>query len=188
MEDEEPNITPIMNLMVCLIPLLLSVGMRSELALLEYLPPAEATAAEGVGAPPDEGGAGKIEKLNLLINLAETGVQVSIYEKVVGEYFYEIPLLPDGSYDWSTVKDSLWAIKQREVGEPIGSETVTDEVSGEMKEIPKYRLVDGEEVSITATGGTQFQKIINAMDACRFYDVGNERMTMFPITMLKQFQ
>jgi len=86
------------------------------------------------------------------------------------------------------LKDSLWSIKQREVGEPIGTETVQDEVTGEMKEKPKYRVKDGEEVSITAVGITPFQTIIQLMDACRTYEVKGELRTLFPITLLKQFQ
>lgn len=39
-ESIEPNITPIMNLMVVLIPMLLSAARLTELSLLEYLPPA----------------------------------------------------------------------------------------------------------------------------------------------------
>jgi len=70
-EDLDLNITPIMNLMVVLIPLLLSAAKFTQLALLEYLPPAEAASSES--APPGEtkGGAGEEISLNLLVNLAE---------------------------------------------------------------------------------------------------------------------
>jgi len=189
-EELELDIRPIMNLMVVLIPLLLSAAQLTELSLLEYLPPAEAAAAEDAGAPSEEPGkSGKVEKLNLLLNLAETGIQISMYQTVEeGPYFYEIPLLLEGSYDWKTMQDSLWSIKMNQVGEPIGSESVMDERTGEMKEIPKFKFKDGEEVSITAQGTTPFQTIINAMDGCKSYKVGNKIKPMFPITLLKQFQ
>ncbi len=185
-ESIEPNITPIMNLMVVLIPMLLSAARLTELSLLEYLPPAE-TSTSGGGAttdPPEE----SIEKLNLLLNIQPESIQVSIYQSVdLGPNFFEIPS-NGGTHDWEALKDSLIAIKQREVGEPIGTSTVMDERSGEMKTIPKYRFSDGEEVSIAADGGIPFQTIIRAMDACKFYVDGKAMKPLFPVTLLKQFQ
>lgn len=188
-QDTEINITPIMNLMVVLIPLLLSASKFTELALLEYLPPAEAVAAETAGAPPSEGEGDKIEKINLLLNLVESGIQVSIFESVEeGPNFYEIPRLSSGNYNWSTLKDSLWSIKQTHVGEPIGTEDVTNELTGEITQISKYRVIDGEEASITAVSSTTFQTIIKVMDTCRYKTVGNVQKPLFPFTILKQFQ
>ena len=110
--DTEINITPIMNLMVVLIPLLLSASKFTELALLEYLPPAEGAPVEA-GAAPSEGDGKKTENINLLLNLVETGIQVSIFQSVEeGPNFYEIPILLSGEYNWMTLKDSLWSIKQ----------------------------------------------------------------------------
>lgn len=188
-ESIEPNITPIMNLMVVLIPMLLSAAQLTELSLLEYLPPAEATVSEDSGAPSEDTGDGQIDKLNLLLNLVESGIQVSVYQSVdVGPHFYEIPLLPNGTYNWNALKDSLTSIKLGEVGDPIGSEMVQDERTGEMKEIPKFRVKDGEEVSITASGSTPFQTIVKTMDTCKYYVQGQEQKPLFPITLLKQFQ
>ncbi len=188
-DDTELNITPIMNLMVVLIPLLLSASKFTELALLEYLPPAEAAPAESAGAPPSESGGDKIDKISLLLNLVDTGVQVSIFESVEeGPNFYEIPRIANGAYDWDTLKDSLWSIKQTHVGEPIGTEDVTNELTGEVTQISKYRVIDGEEASITAVATTTFQTVIKVMDACRYKTVENEQKTLFPLTVLKQFQ
>lgn len=188
-QDTEINITPIMNLMVVLIPLLLSASKFTELALLEYLPPAEAATAESADAPPSESGSNKIDKISLLLNLIETGIQVSIFQSVEeGPNFYEIARLGSGDYDWVTLKDSLWSIKQTHVGEPIGTENVTDETTGEIRQISKYRVIDGEEASITAVATTTFQTVIMVMDACRYKTVGNEQKALFPYTLLKQFQ
>lgn len=188
--DLELNITPIMNLMVVLIPLLLSAAQLTELSLLEYLPPAEAAASEDSGAPPAESGkGGKTDKMNLLVNLVETGIQVSLFQTVEeGQYFYEIPLSPDETYNWAAFKDSLWSIKQNVVGDPTGVETVNDEITGETKEVPKFKFQDAREVSITAMGQTPFQIIVNTMDACRSYKSDGSESEMFPVAMLKQFQ
>ncbi len=189
-EDIELNITPIMNLMVVLIPLLLSAAQLTELSLLEYLPPAESATAEDAGAPAEEPkGGGKTDKLSLLVNIAEEGIQVSMFQTVEeGKFFYEIPKKVDGSYNWETLNDSLWSIKQNIVGEPIGTEKVQDEITGEMKEVPKYKFKDGEEVSITAMGVTPFQIIVEAMDKCKYRVENKEIKPMFPVAMLKQFQ
>ena len=95
----ELNLTPIMNLMVVLIPLLLSVAEFTKLALLEYMPPAEAAEdAGGGGEDQDENSADEEKEtyLRLLVNLADNRViQVSMFGKLqVGEHFYEIPIYP----------------------------------------------------------------------------------------------
>lgn len=188
-ENLDLDITPIMNLMVVLIPLLLSTAKFTQIALLEYLPPAEAAPTENAAPSEGDGGGEEQASLNLLVNLSETGSQISLYQTVEdGPNFYEIPKLANGDYNWVALKDSLWSIKQREVGEPIGTEIVQDERTGEMTEKPKYRVKDGEEVSITAVGATPFQTIVRLMDHCRYYEVDGSKRTLFPITLLKQFQ
>jgi len=188
-ESTELNLLPVMNLIIVLIPLLLSVAKLTEMALLEYLPPAEA--AEGAGAAPEEGGGsgGEQTNLSLLVNLAETGLQVSMFNKVdPGPYFFEIPLKPDGSYDFETFNARLWDIKQREVGAPIGVDSLVNEKTGRYDVFPVYKYKDGREISITAVGKTPFQVVVNAMDVCRYRSIDGEKQELFPVTLLKQFQ
>ncbi len=47
------NLTPIMNLMVVLIPMLIQVAVFTKLALLQYLPPAEAEQSSSSGGGPE---------------------------------------------------------------------------------------------------------------------------------------
>ncbi len=188
----ELNLTPVMNLMVCLIPLLLSVSKLTDLALLEYKPPAEASEeAGGAGdddedKPPDEE---KEIRLNLLVNLIDNDViQISMFGKLdPGEHFYEIPA-SNGGYNFKALNDSLYNIKQREVGKPIGQDSLFNEDTQEWDAQPKYKVKDGLEVSITALGTTPFQTIIALMDTCRWKHVDEKRELLFPATMLKQFQ
>lgn len=176
-----------MNLMVVLIPLLLSAAKFTELALLEYLPPAESADVEP--APEPSGGGSGEKTLNLVLNLIETGVQVSMYQKNdPGPFFFEIPRGGDGDYDWIALKDSLWSIKQREVGDPIGIDSLENERTQRWEKFPIYKVKDGREISITALGATKFQTITRVMDACRYIDVTGNRRELFPVTMLKQFQ
>jgi len=198
-DNVDLNMTPVMNLMVCLIPLLLYGAKFTEFALLQYLPPAEA-AESGAGAeetPNEPDQKLPTEKLNLLVNLIDTGIQISAFQTVEpGPYFYEIPLKPDGSYDWKTLNDSLTSMKTNIVGPAIGKKTVFNEADSTYREVDAYKYADGAEVSITALGTTRFQTVINLMDACQSYKVeeyiaGERRQVpkeLFPVTILKQFQ
>ncbi len=192
-EVPELNLTPIMNLMVCLIPLLLSVAQLSELALLEYMPPAESTPEEGGGGDenkddtPDED---KVKNLSLLVNIADSSmIQISMYGKVkAGEHFYEIFPAADGDYNLKVLEDSLWSIKQREVGKSTGQDSVQHPRTLKWDSYPTYKVKDGRELSITAMGDTEFQTIVNVMDLCRYHEVDGVKKELFPITLLKQFQ
>ena len=189
----ELNLTPIMNLMVVLIPLLLSVAEFTKLALLEYMPPAEA--AE------DSGGSGEDENMNssdeekdvylrLLVNLTKNDtIQVSMYGKLQeGEHFYEIPATPEGVYNLPALRDSLYSIKLREVGPPTGKDSVFNEDTQQYEIFNTFKVKDGREVSITAEGRVPFQTIVNLMDVCRYKEVEGEKKELFPLTLLKQFQ
>ncbi|MFC2150293.1 biopolymer transporter ExbD [Calditrichota bacterium] len=191
--DPELNLTPIMNLMVCLIPLLLSVAQLTELALLEYMPPAESAPDEGGGGSDDENNTpdeDQPKNLSLLVNFTDSSkLQVSMYGKVKeGEHFYEILPVQPGQYNLAALEDSLWSIKQREVGESTGLDSIQDLRTGAWETFPKFRVKDGREVSITAKGEVPFQTVVNVMDLCRYREVDGRKEELFPITLLKQFQ
>lgn len=188
----ELNLTPIMNLMVVLIPLLLSVAKLTELALLEYKPPAEAADSGGGGGNGDDDenkDEEKIVNLDLLINLHENStIQISMYKKLdLGEHFYEIQAAPDGGYDFKALNDSLASIKKREVGLPTGIDSVQNEETMQWEKFSTFKVEDGRQVSITALKETPFQTIVHVMDVCRF-KLGDKSVELFPMTMLKQFQ
>jgi len=188
-QSTDLNLLPVMNLIICLIPLLLSVAKLSSMAMLEYLPPAEATESAAGESPLAEGGGETPATLQLLVNVTETGFQVSMYGKIEpGQYFFEIPLLPDGQYDFAALNKRLEEVKRREVGVATGIDSVMNDKTGKMDVFPTFRVKDGREVSITALGKTPFQIIVNTMDACRKYDAGGEETELFPIALLKQFQ
>jgi len=190
----ELNLTPIMNLMVVLIPLLLSVAEFTKLALLEYMPPAEAAEDANGGGDNDDKDSGNDEEketyLRLLINLtAGNIIQVSMYGKLEeGEHFYEIPAIPEGYYNLSALGDSLYSIKVHEVGEPTGKDSIMNEETILWEVFNTYKVKDGREVSITALGTIPFQTIINVMDVCRYKEIEYEKKELFPLTLLKQFQ
>ena len=187
-EDTELNLLPVMNLMVCLIPLLLSIAQFTQLALLEYLPPA----AEGGGGgenkdnqEPELGGG----TLSLLVNLTESAVQVSMFGKLeLGPYFYEIPRLADGKYNLKALTDSLWSTKQREVGSSIGLDSSYNDILLQYDVYPKYKLKDGRECTLTAMPETPFQVVIAVMDACKAKEISEKEVVeLFPTITLKKF-
>lgn len=200
-DDADVDVTPIMNLVVVLIPLLLQMAAFTKISLLEYLPPLEApeTAASSEAGGGDGGGAADA-KLGLIVNLtrgnedvAANGIQISMYGKTEeGPHFYVIPLQPDGNFNFDGLTDSLWSIKQNEIGEPVGKDS-TQAPDNSWVVFDTYKMSDAREVSITADGSIVFQSIVSTMDACRHIEIDKpdgtkERMELFPNTLLKQFQ
>ena len=187
----EPDLTPIMSLMVVLIPVLLSVAKLTDLALLEYKPPLAAEDSVGGGGEGDDDKQDEEKKVNLdlLVNLHENGIiQISMYKKLdLGEHFYEIQAAPEGGYNFNVLNDSLFSIKTREVGDPTGVDSVFNEDTNQYESFKTYRIEDGRQVSITAIPETPFQSIVNTLDVCR-YKLKDETKELFPMTMLKQFQ
>ncbi len=190
-EEVEVNLLPMMNIVCSLIALLMGVAQMADITMLEYLPPAEAAEADNSGAPPAEKPRWNNDAtIDVLVNVAATGFQVSLFGKnEPGPYFFEIPRIPGGDYDFKTLNQRLAEAKQREVGDPIGIDSTMNDLSGKMDVYAVYRYKDGREVSITALDKTDFQTVIHTMDACHEYtSASGEKKELFPVAMLKQFQ
>jgi len=188
--DTEINLLPMMNIVCSLIALLMGVAQMAETSLLEYLPPAEAVAVDDDSAPPAEANKWNNDAtIDAMVNIAATGFQVSLFGKTEpGPYFFEIPMTPEGAYDFQGLNARLGEAKQREVGEAIGIDSVMNDNSGKMDVFAVYRYRDGREISITALGTTDFQTIVKTMDACRKTTLNGEDKELFPVALLKQFQ
>lgn len=188
--DTEINLLPMMNIVCSLIALLMGVAQMAQTSLIEYLPPAEAVAYDDEDAPPAEAPKWNNDAtIDVLINIAASGFQVSLFGKTEpGPYFFEVPNLPDGAYDFKTLNARLGEAKVKEVGDPIGIDSVMNDNTGKMDVFSVYRYRDGREVSITALGTTNFQTIVTTMDICRKMTVNGEEKELFPVAMLKQFQ
>jgi biopolymer transport protein ExbD len=191
-EEADVNLLPMMNIVCSLIALLMGCAQMTEISMLEYLPPAEAAEVEDSGSEP----AAEQKKnwnndatIDLLINIAATGYQVSLFGKnEPGPYFFEIPVLPGGEYDYKTLSARLAQVKETEVGAALGIDSVLNETTGKQDVFEVFRYKDGREVSITALGQTPFQIVVHTMDACRQQTVNGEKKELFPVAMLKQFQ
>jgi biopolymer transport protein ExbD len=189
-EEADINLLPMMNIVCSLIALLMGCAQMTEVSMVEYLPPAEAVAVDDANAPPAEANKWNNDAtIDLLVNITQSGFQVSLFGKVEpGPYFFEIPLQPDGSYDYKTLTFRLAGVKQSQVGAPLGIDSVLNETTGKMDVFTVYRYSDGREVSITALGNTPFQLVVHVMDACKSYEANGVEQELFPVALLKQFQ
>lgn len=186
------NLTPIMNLMVVLIPMLIRVASFTELALLQYMPPAEAEdsgdrdSQDEKDKPPDEE---KISNLDLTVNLFDNNViQVTIFNTTeLGDKFYEIPGSA-GFYNMKALQDSLYSIKKNIVGESTGMDSTWADEADSTKgwvTFQTYKYKDGRDVKLMAVDVTPFQTIIKAMDALLFIELDNsEKYELFPQIIL----
>ncbi|MDP8229396.1 MAG: hypothetical protein P9M15_08085 [Candidatus Electryoneaceae bacterium] len=186
-----PDVTPIMNLVVVLIPVLLSMAAFTKIALLEYLPPAQAEAGAGGGIEGQEDQSEEADqKLGLIVNLLPEEIQISIFNQKDGVNF-RVVSAPGGAYNWNALTDSLLIIKKDEVGEANASAFGVDSVitpTGELSLVPRYKFTDGRDVSLTAHGQAMFQDIVFAMDACRRHIAPGDTTELFPNTALKTFE
>ncbi len=99
-EPREPNLIPIMNLFIVLIPMLMTIMVSVHLAMIEITLP---TSSSGGGAGEGEEQVEDIPRvLTLALFLDRFEIMVEGVEKVVA-----IPQLAPGKYDYSTLDMNL---------------------------------------------------------------------------------
>jgi biopolymer transport protein ExbD len=186
--EAEANLTPVMNLICVLIPMLLGSAKFIDLALLEYTPPLiEETGTEAGGG---SGAGGALSALlELRVNVTYDALEVSIFNATGGENYSTLPKKPDGSYDYEALRQRLVDIKQRTVGQPIAKSQQLDPATGKMEIIEQYKFSDADQVRISAEGDIPLQTIIRVLDACREYRVSQGIFhPLFPSPALGQIQ
>lgn len=186
-EEIELNVTPIMNLVVVLIPLLLQAVVMVKLGIIDYEPPELMTVApEDMEEGSGEGGGEMAQLLELKVNVNDSSFEVSIFNADAGEGYWKIPLLPDGEYDFARLQEVLYEVKSEKVGPPIRTETVIDTIDGklipEVKEI--FKMEDADVVRISAVPNIGYQTIISVLDATRETTVEGEIKFLFPNQVL----
>jgi len=187
-EETEINLTPIMNLVVVLIPLLLQAMVMTKIGRIDYEPPPLAVMEESEGGGEGEGGGGGPTLLNLVVNVIDTSLQVSIYGATEGANYWNISLTPEGGYDFARLQAILLEIKTKEVGEPLSTEKSKDPKTGEeiTKEI--YRCEDASIVRIAAGAQLNYQNLVALLDATRSITVNDTERWLFPQPVLGQIQ
>jgi len=156
-EALEPNMAPIMNLMVVLIPLLLSSVQLIKMSMIELnLPPA--TNKEALPALTEKKSK-KEAKLELAVTITDYGFYVSGPSSVLKSKENKL-VIPkkDGNFDYSQLAEHLFAIK------------------GRLKD--QYQKT--EAITIQAEPQIDYQTLVSTMDAARSIRVDGKNVTLFP--------
>jgi len=157
-ETLEPNLIPVMNLMVVLIPLLLSSAEFVRIGMLELnLPP-----AVGAGVAESRMPAEVQKTLDLTITITDKGFYLSSALGIARrEEGPTIPLV-NGEYDYQSLSEVLYEIKKKAVG----------------------RFRDDERIIIAAEEDIPYQVVISTMDASRSILKDGNLIPLFPDVLL----
>ncbi len=190
-QNVEPNILPIMNLIVVLVPMLLSVAEFVHLSLLVYLPPPveDVAESEGEGSGGEQGG-GEAMELNLLLNANDSGFEISLFGETKGDNFKMINKLPDGEYDFDALHEELVRVKKEVVGAPIRTEESIDSKTGKKVLLEVFKYSDAQRIKISARGDLPWQVLVKIIDSARDYKEEDSpiKKPLFPTPMLGQIQ
>lgn len=155
---EHANITPMMNLMVVLIPLLLSSAEFVRLGVIELNLPPAAKGPQGkiLEALPQE----TVKKLDLAVTVTDRGFFISSSMAVLGGIKKDEPSIPliEGQYDFEGLKQKLYEIKKK----------------------AEEKFPDTEQIVIMAEPDVDYQTLISTMDATRSIQVDGEVFSLFP--------
>ncbi len=153
-EAIEPNLTPIMNLMVVLIPLLLTSVQLIKISVIELNLPPEAK-EQPLTEQKDE----KQVRLDLAIVITDEGFYLSSASAVLRSRPAE-PSIPlkDGEYDYAALAEQLYAIKMKAAD----------------------RFQDTESITIQAEPNIDYQTLVSTMDAARAIRLDGRQIALFP--------
>lgn len=153
-ESVEPNLTPVMNLMVVIIPLLLSSAQYIKLGVLELnLPPAVGSGQEQLDKPKETE-----LKLDLAVTITDQGFILSSAAGILrSEDGPSIPRV-NGDYNFDVLTQRLFQIKQKARG----------------------RFTDLESIIIQAEPQIDYQTLVSTMDAARSIEVEGQQVSLFP--------
>ncbi|MFQ5822718.1 MAG: ExbD/TolR family protein [bacterium] len=150
----EPNLTPVMNLMVVIIPLLLSSAQLIKISVIELNLPPAAGAKSVQGDKPKE----TELKLDLAITITDKGFFLSSAAAIMKtEKGPSIPKI-NGEYDYALLSRRLYEIKQ--------------------KAISKFK--DSDSIIIQAESQIDYQTLVSTMDASRSIEIENRQISLFP--------
>ena len=157
-ELEHANITPMMNLMVVLIPLLLTSAEFVRLGVIELNLPPAAVGPEGMlleNIPEEER-----RRLDLTVTITDRGFFISSSLAVLaGRQAGEpsIPLIGSG-YDFETLSQRLYNVKQKALG----------------------KFPDSAQIILMAESNIDYQTIVSTMDASRSIRLNGTIEILFP--------
>lgn len=156
-EQVRIDMTPVMNLMVVLIPLLLSSATFVKIGVIDLnLPPTVGASAAQMEAPKETK-----KNLDLAVTITEEGFYISSSMEVLEgnkKGAPTIPLKEDGGFDFKKLSDKLFEIKNK----------------------AENQFADTESIVIQANPDIPYQLLISTMDASREISVNHRKVTLFP--------
>lgn len=155
-ESTDLNLTPIMNLMVVMIPLLLSSAQFIKIGVIELNLPPSAGAVGLAGAKPTE----TARTLDLTISITEKGFYLSTSSAVLQRQpgsGPSIPLKETGEYDFAALSRQLYEIKNKSA-----------------------EYSDTDAVVIQAENRVLYQILVSTMDAARSISIDGRPVVLFP--------
>lgn len=156
-EEVEINMTPVMNLMVVLIPLLLTSAQYIKIGVIDLnLPPAVGTSVSQIQAPKETE-----KKLDLAVTITKNGFFISsslAVLKNVDGIGPTIPLTEHGKFNFQELSMKLYAIKKQAIN----------------------NFSDVEKIVVQAEPQINYQLLVNTLDAARTVTVDDKTYTLFP--------
>ena len=163
-EQVQPNLFPIMNLMVILIPLLLSTATFVRIGVIELdLPPASGGQGTTTVLPKEEE-----RTLDLAVTITDQGFYISSSLAILrgAESGPSIPKVivseDSSSYDYASLSEKLYDIKAR---------------AGD-------RFSDLDQIIIQAEPLIRYQVLVHTMDAARVVERDGRLIELFPNVIL----
>lgn len=157
--NSEPNLLPMMNLMVVLIPVLLSAAEFIKIGMLEIDLPT--SGGGGSSSSEEEVPQETEQKLGLKLFVTQNGFTLANDFVVIKDSASDGgPTIPkkDGEYDFETLQTQLY-----EISEKYGS-----------------KFKDGKSIKIAADSSIAFQTLVTTMDNARATRVNGKTIVMFP--------
>ncbi|MBD3390966.1 MAG: hypothetical protein GF418_02885 [Chitinivibrionales bacterium] len=196
--DTEVNIAPMMNLMVILIPLLLSSAEFVKIGAIEMKLPESGGAGGGGGG--DAADTKKDARLDAGVVITAKGFNIFHYFKeesegsagdgaAPAEADVEIPLVK-GEYDFEKLNAELAKVKRLALREIIHStrpsvpknatlmQLYTEYTKNDYSSVGMFR--DHESVKLVAEDKIKYQTVVSVMDAARGTATPHGDVTMFP--------
>jgi biopolymer transport protein ExbB len=190
--ETETNMVPFMNLMVTLIPLLLSSANFIKIGAIELKLP---EAAQGAGGGGTEQAAPEL-KLDLGIVVSSKGFNLFHYFKsergpavAAADTGVQIPLL-NNEYDYASLSKELAEIKRRALLEIVRSALPSVPQDQSLERLYREYVSNGlagsgpfkdhEEIKIVAEDKIRYQVIVSVMDAARGTAASSGKVALFP--------
>jgi biopolymer transport protein ExbD len=202
-EEEEiadTDVTPMLNLMIILIPVLLTSSEFVRMGAIELkLPESAQGAGGGAGA-----GAAEMQESKLELGILITSKGFTLFHffktaanqgkadtaKTLADMQPDIPLAADGAYDYGELNRQLAEVKRKsllEIDKAISPGVSPAASLAELYDIfvkngsPQTMVLsDHETIKIVAEEKMKYETVVSVMDAARGYKSPDGNVTMFP--------